>query len=110
MSRILLMGPKTYSLTQILQWATTNDEQILSETERLIEEYQQDYPQTSWMEQAIWLKCLLESRRDQLFKMAFPVAGVGGGIIRRVSVCHTKASFGRHNKAAFGPSGSYLLS
>ncbi|CAM1509596.1 Fc.00g033350.m01.CDS01 [Cosmosporella sp. VM-42] len=83
-------------------WATTDALPAQqAELQRLMTEYQPDFPQISWMEQAVWLnsshKCLLTQ-----------VSGSGGGEARwegqemlNISMVHCKGAFGLTGSHAF---------
>ncbi|KAM5375384.1 hypothetical protein ACJZ2D_005945 [Fusarium nematophilum] len=83
-------------------WATTDAlTEQQAELERLMAEYQPDFPQIKWMEQAVWLKSSHNVLLGQLTSSASSEASWDGHEVLNMSMVHCKA--------AFGPGGSYLF-
>ncbi|KAH8881165.1 hypothetical protein GQ53DRAFT_888905 [Thozetella sp. PMI_491] len=81
-------------------WAATEDIAIQAETEKLIRDYQDDFPHSQWIDQSIWLKRMLEGCRSRL---SGAPASATPEDKRKIYVSIA------HNKAAFGLSGARIL-
>ena len=90
------------TLVNTEQWATTDALPAQrAELERLMTEYQPDFPEIKWMEQAVWLQESHKVLRGTLFGL-IPDSPTGEFVeMLNISMVHCKAAFGASSGCLF---------